>query len=100
MHLLYWGPWQGSAPYLWAERGDILDPADVLPSELQELLRTRLVYPLRLQEGVSHIADWTILAFPDGSAFLASYRLDQGTMAELSAKHFPAPWRRLTRRMA
>jgi hypothetical protein len=67
---------------------------------VQELLAGRLVYPLRLRDGLSHVAEWTVLAFPDGSAFLASVRLDQAVMAELAAKHFPAPWRRLTERTA
>lgn len=100
IHFMYWGTWRGSAPYLWVEQGGIVEPADVLPAELARALQTRLVYPLQLPEGITHLAGWTVLAFADGSAFLASTRLDQAVMAELAAKHFPGPWGRLARSVA
>lgn len=93
IHLLYWGRWRGSAPYLWVEKGGIIEPAEVLPPQLLAALS-------KLPPGLSHIADWSVLAYPDGSAFLASAVLNQATIAELAAAHFPAPWRRLTDRSA
>lgn len=94
MVFLYWGPWRGSAPYLWAEKGGIIEPTEVLPVELQGMLAKQT----KLQPGLTHIAGWTVFAYPDGSAFLASVRINETMMAELAAEHFPAPWRRLTER--
>lgn len=87
INFLYWGPWCGSGRYLWEACGGRVEPAEAIPPELRSG---------HFPEGLSHIATWTVLTFPDGSAFLASAHFDQATMAALAAEHFADPWRRLT----